>query len=77
MLAFSQVPSTVVPTTVVLDRSGRVAVAFRKVVDPGELEPFIRGWRRNLRRLLVDDSSGYGRVDVAPRQAPRQLPALA
>ena len=41
-LAFKEVPPTVVPTTVILDRSGRVAVAFRKVIGAGELEPIIR-----------------------------------
>ena len=41
-LAFPQVPPTVVPITVVLDRSGGVAAVFRKVIDTGELEPVIR-----------------------------------
>jgi peroxiredoxin len=40
--AFTQVPPTVDPTTVVLDRSGRVAVAFRKVVEQEELEAAVR-----------------------------------
>ena len=41
-LAFMQVSPAVVPTTVILDRSGRVAVAVRKVVGDGELQPVIR-----------------------------------
>ena len=42
VLAFTQVPPAVVPTTVIVDRSGRVAVAYRKVIGDGELEPLIR-----------------------------------
>lgn len=40
-LQFSQVNPNVVPTTVVLDRSGRVAAIFRKALVAGELEPVI------------------------------------
>lgn len=54
VLAFPQVPPTVVPTTVVLDRSGRVAAAFRKVIDKGELEPVIR----HVAAEIARDGSG-------------------
>jgi peroxiredoxin len=40
-LKFTQVNPNVVPTTVVLDRSGRVATIFRKAVVGGELEPVV------------------------------------
>lgn len=39
---FRQVPPTVVPTTVVLDRDHRVAAAFRKRVYRHELEDAVR-----------------------------------
>ncbi len=40
-LKFTQVNPNVVPTTVVLDRSGRVAAIFRKALVAGELEPAV------------------------------------
>ncbi len=40
-LQFAKVNPNVVPTTVVLDRSGRVAAIFRKALVAGELEPVV------------------------------------
>ena len=42
-LAFREVNPSVIPTTVVVDRSGAVAAVFRKAVTRTELEPVVRG----------------------------------
>jgi thiol-disulfide isomerase/thioredoxin len=41
-LAFQGVAPSTIPTTVVVDRSGRVAAVFRKSVGQEELEPVVR-----------------------------------
>ncbi len=41
-LAFREVNPSVIPTTVVVDRSGAVAAVFRKAVTRTELEPVVR-----------------------------------
>ncbi len=41
-LAFHDVSPSTIPTTVILDRTGRVAAVFRKAVLQEELEPVVR-----------------------------------
>jgi thiol-disulfide isomerase/thioredoxin len=41
-LAFTQVNPSVAPTTVIVDRLGKVAAVFRKGITRGELEPVVR-----------------------------------
>jgi thiol-disulfide isomerase/thioredoxin len=41
-LAFRDVPPTVVPTTLLLDRQHRIAAVFRKAIRQSELEPAVR-----------------------------------
>jgi peroxiredoxin len=52
-LAFRDVAPSTIPTTVIVDRSGRVAAVFRKSVTQEELEPVVR-------QVAAESGAGHG-----------------